>query len=431
MTTVLGINFQSEDERRQFFREELRKKLPELRRIEGFPIGTEADILALSDPPFYTACPNPWLNDFIKEWETAKQFPPFGGQGGLRTEGVEVSEPYAADVSEGKNNPIYNAHSYHTKVPHPAIMRYILHYTQPGDIVFDGFAGTGMTGVAAQLCANPDPTTKHVIEKEFKNQFGTKPVWGVRRAILGDLSPVASFIAYNYNAPVDVEQFDAEARRILKEVEAECGWMYQTKHADGKMGTINYTVWSDVFACGNCGEELVFWNEAVNIEKKKLLDEFPCRQCQALQNKKNMEKVSVSYFDKAIGETIRQTKTKPVLIYYTFNKKRFEKKPDAFDLELIEKIENTEGEDWFPTDRMPEGDESRRNDRSGVTHVHQFFTKRNLLVLSCFWSKSEKLSTFKWIISGVLQRANRQHQIAISRVGGDKANAGGNGGTRR
>jgi hypothetical protein len=52
-------------------------------------------------------------------------------------------EPFAADVSEGKNDPIYNAHSYHTKVPHKAIMRYILHYTDPGDIVFDGFCGTG------------------------------------------------------------------------------------------------------------------------------------------------------------------------------------------------------------------------------------------------------------------------------------------------
>ena len=33
-------------------------------------------------------------------------------------------------------------------------MRYILHYTKPGDIVFDGFCGTGMTGVAAQLCGD-------------------------------------------------------------------------------------------------------------------------------------------------------------------------------------------------------------------------------------------------------------------------------------
>ena len=43
-------------------------------------------------------------------------------------------------------------------------MRYILHYTEPGDVVFDGFCGTGMTGVAAQLCgdrlpSNPSDTT--------------------------------------------------------------------------------------------------------------------------------------------------------------------------------------------------------------------------------------------------------------------------------
>ncbi|WP_328984037.1 DNA methyltransferase [Thiorhodovibrio winogradskyi] len=63
-------------------------------------------------------------------------------------------EPFAADVSEGKNDPIYNAHSYHTKVPHKTIMRYILHYTHAGDIVFDGFCGTGMTAVAAQMCGD-------------------------------------------------------------------------------------------------------------------------------------------------------------------------------------------------------------------------------------------------------------------------------------
>src|SRR5690606_28937534 len=33
------------------------------------------------------------------------------------------------------------------------------------------------------------------------------------------------------------------------------------------------------------------------------------------------------------------------------------------------------------TDRMPEGEESRRNDDIGLTHVHHFYTKRNLWVL--------------------------------------------------
>jgi hypothetical protein len=145
--TVLGKTFNSEEERRVYFRAALREKLPELKKMEGFPIGEDDDILNLSDPPYYTACPNPWLNDFIAEWEMEKKVLE---QKGLRQLDFKVEAPYASDISEGKNNPFYSLHTYHTKVPHPAIMRYILHYTQPGDIVFDGFAGTGMTGVAAK-----------------------------------------------------------------------------------------------------------------------------------------------------------------------------------------------------------------------------------------------------------------------------------------
>lgn len=118
----------------------------------------------------------------------------------------------------------------HTKVPHKAIMRYILHYTQPGDIVLDGFCGTGMTGVAAQMCGNPDAEFKHKIEQEMPYI-----TWGARKAILSDLSPAATFIAYNYNTPVDVKAFQKEAKRILKECEDELEWMYETQHVvDGQ-----------------------------------------------------------------------------------------------------------------------------------------------------------------------------------------------------
>ena len=40
--------------------------------------------------------------------------------------------PFTADTKEGKNDPIYNAHSYHTKVPPRSIIPYILHYTSRG-----------------------------------------------------------------------------------------------------------------------------------------------------------------------------------------------------------------------------------------------------------------------------------------------------------
>src|SRR5262245_58225935 len=271
----LGMTFENDEGRRKYFLDKLREKLkdPEFRKIEGFPIGDDQDIMRLSDPPYYTACPNPFLGDFIKHY--GKPYNP----------GVPYSkEPFAADVSEGKNDPIYNAHSYHTKVPHKAIMRYILHYTKPDDVVFDGFCGTGMTGVAAQMCSDratieslgykvhPDGT---IIDEDGKpfSKIGT------RRAILNDLSPAASFIAYNYNVSFDAHAFELRAKRILAEVEHECGWMFITLHNPTKMhleeaaallrhmpperleqelkansisyGRINYTVWSDVFTCTN------------------------------------------------------------------------------------------------------------------------------------------------------------------------------------
>ncbi|MCI0526732.1 MAG: site-specific DNA-methyltransferase, partial [Nitrospira sp.] len=112
-------------------------------------------------------------------------------------------------------------------------MRYILHYTEPGDIVFDGFCGTGMTGVAAQLCGDQKAVEElgyKVLEDGTILDENDKPFskLGVRRVVLNDLSPAATFIAYNYNTPVDVAEFEQEAKRILTEVEKECGWMYET-----------------------------------------------------------------------------------------------------------------------------------------------------------------------------------------------------------
>ncbi len=390
----LGMTFPKDEERRKHFLGILREKLkdPEFRKIEGFPIGLDEDILALSDPPYYTACPNPFIADFIKHYgkpyDASKPY---------------SREPFAADVSEGKNDPIYNAHSYHTKVPHKAIMRYILHYTEPGDVVFDGFCGTGMTGVAAQMC-NDKVVVESLgyrvgddgtISQQETDEKG-KAVWkqfskiGARRAVLNDLSPAATFIAYNYNTPVDVNAFEREAKRILKEVEEECGWMYETLHTDGKtQGKINYTVWSDVFVCPECTREVIFWEAAVNKKEGTVNDEFPCPHCKANLTKRKMERAWVTHHDNAINKTIRQAKQIPVLINYAVGGKRAEKAPDKNDLVLIAKIENSDIPYWFPTDRMMEGGETRRNDPVGITHVHHFYAKRQLWVLATLLSKCD------------------------------------------
>ncbi|UUZ84568.1 site-specific DNA-methyltransferase [Paenibacillus sp. P26] len=175
----------------------MRKKLPELRKIEGFPIGEDEEILALSDPPFYTACPNPWINDFVAYWN-------------LNTTKSSNSEEYhreplAKDISEGKNDPVYTAHTYHTKVPHKAIMRYILHYTEPGDIIFDGFSGSGMTGVAGNGCSDKDYLS--TFTDDFHNI-------GDRLVILNDLSPVSAHISSGFNHLVFNDSVTNELRKL-------------------------------------------------------------------------------------------------------------------------------------------------------------------------------------------------------------------------
>ena len=50
---------------------------------------------------------------------------------------------------------------------------------------------------------------------------------------------------------------------LLKDVQEELGWMYETLHTDGKTkGRINFTVWSENFACPECGKEFIFHHEA-------------------------------------------------------------------------------------------------------------------------------------------------------------------------
>ena len=198
-----------------------------------------------------------------------------------------------------------------------------------------------MTGVASQICENPDSETKYKIESEWRQLFGKIPIWGKRNAILGDLSPYASFISYNYNSPIDFNLFEKEANSILTNVVNESSWLYETKHSNGSKALINYTVWSDVYGCNNCGEEIIFWNAAMDFENKNIKDEFKCPYCKAINSKDSSDRIFITKQDHALNQTIRTIKSVPVLIVYTFQNKRFQKTPDEFDFELLKIIDDS------------------------------------------------------------------------------------------
>ena len=402
--TCLGIRFENDAKRRAFFREELRKKLPELRLIEGFPVGEDDDIIALSDPPYYTACPNPWINDFIKEWEAEKSILQAEGK---RKSHFEVKEPYAADVSEGKNNPVYLAHAYHTKVPHPAIMRYILHYTQPGDTVFDGFCGTGMTGVAANLCGS----SAEVNALHEKNAIA-----GVRHGICSDLSPAASSIAAGYNAPFNVKQFKQKALSILDQLDEELGWMFETNVRGGK-AKVNSSIWSDVFVCPSCNNELVLWDVAVDEDSKSIKDEFNCPHCGNLCSKKTMKKAWETVFDSILDDTISINKKVPVKFCYSFNGRRGEKVPDESDSQNFQKIDRIVIQNPH-TAKLQDGfNTSQPIQSNGVTHTHLFYTRRSYVYYCRMYELiKDDIHLLNWFTS-VLQSTSKMNRFRFSGTG--------------
>ena len=393
-----------------------KEDLDKVRNIEGFPIGKDEDIIALSRPPYYTACPNPFIKEFIEKNGT-----PYDEE----TDDYHC-EPFAADVSEGKNDPIYMAHSYHTKVPYKAIMQYILHYTEPGDVILDGFCGTGMAGVAAQMCGCDD----NIIRTYMGGGSGNNIKWGRRKAVLNDISTAATFIASNYNTKANYEELYNETEKILTIVKKKLGWMYKTTHVDkegncitllnGELaeGCINYVVWSDVFVCPSCSKEIIYWDLALSPDRTEFYKYMTCPYCSAHVTKSNAEHAVINKINNNGGISTFY-KQVPVLIVYSYNGKKYEKKPDYKDLALLKKIDAYPIDWWYPKFDVIDGEKTKEPLKAGISTVDLFYTRRNLIILSCIWNLAENekhCNQIKWVVTSILiKTASKLHNIGFKK----------------
>lgn len=377
-----------------------KEDIDKVRHIEGFPIGSDEDIIALSDAPYYTACPNPFIDEFIRENGT-----PYDEE----TDDYSC-DPFASDVSEGKSDPIYMAHSYHTKVPYRAIKKYIQHYTKPGDIVLDAYCGTGMTGVAAQSCKSID---------DLLSLFGAEQsTAGARKVILNDLSPVATFIAYNCNREAKAYELSEELDAWLTEAQAKVGWVYETEHGSHQKGSINYSVWSQVVICPHCGNSMLFYDLTTAPGVKPKDRTVKCLHCGMNADKADFIKSMQPVYDPICGEQIERIERKPIKIFYSYAGKNYEKTPDESDFELLDKIELASSK-WYPTEKMmfkgsEWGEFWRAGYHNGITRVHHFYTKRNLIVLSELFESAQKYkycSIMRELIIASLPRASIRNRF--------------------
>lgn len=201
-----------------------------------------------------------------------------------------------------------------------------------------------MTGVAAHFCGNAAEVSELGLSVDNDGVIKTPDGQvvskiGSRRAILNDLSPAATFIASVYNGSINADLFRLEAQRLFDELEKECGWMYETRHTDGRVARIDYVVWSESFSCPNCGGEVIFVEEAYDEEDESVRDVFPCRSCAALLSKQKMQLNYTSYYDSLAKVTLRKPKRVPVKIAYSIGGSKFTKVPSREDLLVLKKIE--------------------------------------------------------------------------------------------
>lgn len=268
-----------------------------------------------------------------------------------------VAKPFSDNIRAGKNTYVYDAHTYHTKVPPEGIAKLIEYYTKPGELVLDPFCGSGMTGVAA-------------------GNLG-------RRALLSDLSPAATFIAQHLNTPMDAERYLQAVRRLLsdaKELEAE---LYSTPcRCCGTSATMLYTVWSYGVICPHCEGEIVLWDvardEKPSVRESKILSEFDCLHCGKHIRKRG----------------IKRTRRYPVQVGYKCCVRGLKEQTaelcDA-DRALLDRIE-AEGMPrglWYPRDKFPDGMNTRQPRAAGIERADQAYTPRALRAMAWLWQRAK------------------------------------------
>ena len=363
----LGMTFENDEKRREYFLEKLCGKLkdPEFRKIEGFPIGEDNDILALSDPPYYTACPNPFIEDFIAHY--GKPYNP-------DTDDYR-REPFAVDAKGSRHNPVYKAHTYHTKVPWEALVPYLQHYLPEGGVVLDCFAGSGMTGIAAQ-----------------KGAAASKPIY----SILQDLSPAATFIANNTLRPcVTGDQFRHASDGILEGAEKAIGDLWKFKESmDGSNACdVAYFIWSEALLCPNCGDETTLWDAGYQDNPKA--DRLRCPSCGFEDKRTRFERKIEMYFDDYLSQPRKRIKRVPVSV--SLKKGRSRTKRSIVDNERINTVPKRKGVTPHPStgkimlNREGEwGVLHRSGYHFGVQYIHDFFTIRSWETISWLWKRIQQ-----------------------------------------
>ena len=323
-----------------------------------------------------------------------------------------VAALYGAALPATRNGPLYGAFPYPTKISPEAIALYIAAHTRPGATVFDGFAGSGTTGLAALLCEDPPPP----LRREAK-RLGIRARWGPRNAVLYELGALGAFVAQVLNNPPDPKRFRAAAEDVLQSVESDFGWLYAAQDPLGCEGCVRHVVWSDVLCCPTCGGHTTVWDSCVSTGPARIDGQFRCPFCNAEHPVGALDRVMQRTPDDLLNRVVESRYRTIGRVYGVTGKTTWSRDPNENDLSLLARIEHEQIPECVPTFTIPWGDLYRSGYHRGISHVHHFYTRRNLIAFGRLW---ESAASHQGALGDALRfwllSYNQSHATIMTRV---------------
>ena len=319
---------------------------------------------------------------------------------------------YSSPLQSTRSGPLYGAFSYPTKISPEAIALFIATHTKPGDTVFDGFAGSGTTGLAALLCEDPPERLRQEAAR-----LGLNVKWGARNAILYELGALGSLVARTLTSPPNPESFRKAANEILSDIVREYGWMYATRDDNGDLGSIRHTIWSEMARCPACRKKVSLWDSCVGMRPARIGPGFTCPACGCKGSTDDMERLTSVRGDAILGLNRRVRTCRPVYVYGSTGKRTWSRPATEHDTVVLRRIGIQPVPDSVPCVAIPWGDLYRRGYHMGITHVHHFYTRRNLIALGRLW---ERVSNYDKRLRQALRfwllGYNSSHTTTMTRV---------------
>jgi 16S rRNA G966 N2-methylase RsmD len=292
---------------------------------------------------------------------------------------------YGVPLPASRSGALYSAFSYPTKISPESIAVFIASHTKPGDTVLDTFGGSGSTGLATLLCANP---TEEVLA--LAQKLGAPVTWGPREAVIYELSALGAFVGDVMCHPPDVYAFRAAAEHLIDECESELGSVYKARDDRGEQGTIRHVIWSDVLECGVCKARVTFWDAVVSESPLFISPTFTCLACDRDSDLDETPRVYETYYDSLTGQqSLRKVRVLKRL-YGVTGKRNWARDANADDEAVLRAAEALPLPPCVPVEEIPWGDLYRSGYHKGITYAHHFYTPRNLLVMATLWEKIEK-----------------------------------------